>query len=160
MSNNLITSSKETLLPKVLSPLKSLQSQVDELFDSFLDGFRDDFTLRSDFGKTFQPKVNISEDEKAYHIEAQLAGVNKEDVKVQCDNGILQIKAEKKAEKTQEKKNYHRLEYSFGSYSRSFALPGNADSDNIDAQMKDGILKITLPKSANRNPASKEIKIR
>lgn len=138
-------------------PIRSLQRQIDSLFDGFFD---DSLPSTSGLGRTFQPRVNISEDEKFYYIEAELAGVKKEDVKVHYDeNNTLSISAKKGEEHKEDKRNYHRVECFSGSFYRSFQLMENIDRDNIKAQMKEGILTITLQKTAKPNSQSKEIEI-
>lgn len=92
------------------------------------------------------PSANITESEKDYLIELAAPGLTKKDFKVEMDNGMLTISAEKKEEKKEEENGYSRREYSFNSFSRSFTLPENCKSDKIDAKYEDGILKLTLPK--------------
>lgn len=144
----------------------SLQRRVNDLFDNF---FNNDFDLSfpRNFGKEFnlintlQPKVNISEDDKNYYVEAELAGLKKENVKLNCsEDGVLSISAEKREESREEKKNYHCVECSCGSFFRSFALPGNVDRKAIGAEMKDGMLKISLPKGAKEASKATEITIK
>jgi HSP20 family protein len=85
--------------------------------------------------------------EKEYSIKAELPGVNKEDVKVTVVGGVLSISGERKAEKEEKDKKYHRIERSYGSFIRSFTLPEGVSSDKIDAEFKDGILRLHLPKN-------------
>jgi HSP20 family protein len=116
---------------------------IDRVFD---DVFRD---VMPSFNTGFNPnamRVNIAEDEKNIYIEAELAGLKKEDVKVTIEDGVLTIRGERKQETEEKKKNYHRVERVFGSFSRSFTLGENVDKDNIDAKYEDGVLHLTLPK--------------
>ncbi|MBI1767179.1 MAG: Hsp20/alpha crystallin family protein [Bacteroidetes bacterium] len=91
------------------------------------------------------PTANISETEKEYQIQLAAPGLAKKDFKIETDNGVLTISAEKE-EKAESKNGYARTEYSFNSFSRSFTLPENSKPDNINAKYEDGILKLTVPK--------------
>ena len=93
------------------------------------------------------PLVDVSEDEKEYLIKAELPEVKKEDVKVSVDNGMLTLSGERKFEKEEKGKKYHRVERAYGSFTRSFSLPDGADTQKITADFKDGLLHVHLPKS-------------
>ncbi len=141
--------------------VQSLQKQVDGLFNNFLHDFDIGFPSASGLVKTFQPRVNIAEDDKAYYIDAELAGVKKEDVKLEYhDDKTLTISAEKKSEIHEDKKNYHRVESSYGSFFRSFLLPDNVDTKSIDAEMKDGVLKVVLTKTTKPEVKANQIIIK
>lgn len=92
-------------------------------------------------------RVDISEDEKALYIEAEVPGAKKEDIKLQVDDGVLTISAERKQETEEKKKNYHRVERIYGHFSRSFSLGDNIDQEHIDAKYDNGVLHVTLPKT-------------
>lgn len=104
-------------------------------------------------------KVDISEDEAAFHIDAEMAGLTKEQIALNIEDDILTIKAERKQQESEEKKNYHRIERSYGSFSRSFNLGENIDQENISADFENGMLHVTLPK-AQPVKKTKEISIR
>ena len=105
------------------------------------------------------PLVDITEDEKEYLIKAELPEVNKEDVKVTVENGTLTITGERKFEKEEKGKKYHRIERAYGSFVRSFTLPESAAGDKVSADFKDGVLKVHLPKSAEAKPKSIDVKV-
>jgi len=116
---------------------------IDRVFD---DVFRD---VMPSFNTGFNPnamRVDISEDEKNIYIEAELPGMKKEDVKVTVEDGVLMIRGERKQETEEKKKNYHRVERVYGSFSRAFTLGENINKDNIEAKYEDGVLHLTLPK--------------
>lgn len=113
--------------------------------------------LSSELDFDFRPSVDIMEDEKAVYVKADIAGVNPDDIKLSLDNNVLRISGERKLEKTDEKEGYHRVERAYGSFSRSFVLPDNVENEGIDANYKDGVLTVTLPKRADAQP--KEIKV-
>ncbi len=104
-------------------------------------------------------KVDISEDETAFHIDAELPGLQKELIALNIEDDVLTIKAERKQESEEKKKDYHRIERSYGSFSRSFNLGEMIDQDNIGADFENGILHVTLPKAAPVKK-TKEISIR
>ena len=105
------------------------------------------------------PLVDITEDEKEYLIKAELPEVNKEDVKVTVENGTLTVTGERKFEKEEKGKKYHRIERAYGSFVRSFTLPESAAGDKVSADFKDGVLKVHLPKSAEAKPKSIDVKV-
>ncbi len=135
-----------------LSPIKSLHNKIDNLLNNFLSDTSSDFVDYFNTRNAFYPKVNISEDNKAFYLEADLAGVKKEDVKVEYrEDGTLSVSAEKKEERREDKKNYHYAEYASGSFYRSFQLPNNVNMEGVNAEMKDGMLKVVLPKNNTKS---------
>jgi len=104
------------------------------------------------------PAVDITEDDKEYLVTAELPQVRKENVKVTMENGILSISGERKFEKEEKGKKYHRIERSFGSFLRSFDLPDDADATKVDAKFSDGILNVHVAKSESAQPKQIEIK--
>jgi len=104
-------------------------------------------------------KVDISEDETGFHIDAELPGLTKEQIALNIEDDVLTIKAERKQESEENKKNFHRIERSYGSFSRSFNLGEMIDQENISADFDNGVLHVTLPK-AQPVRKTKEISIR
>ncbi len=105
------------------------------------------------------PSVDITEDEKEYLVKADLPEVKKEDVKITVENGVLTITGERKFEKEEKDKKYHRVERSHGNFLRSFTLPDGADASKVNAEFKDGVLKAHLPKSDKAKPKAVEVKV-
>jgi len=105
------------------------------------------------------PSVDIAEDDKEWVIKADLPEVKKEDVKVTVENGVLRITGERKLEKEEKGKRYHRVEWSYGSFLRSFVLPDGADGSKVNADFKDGVLKVRLPKNEKARPKAIEVKV-
>jgi HSP20 family protein len=105
------------------------------------------------------PSVDITEDDKEYLVKADLPEVKKEDVKVTVENGVLTIRGERKFEKEEKDKKYHRIERSYGNFLRSFTFPDGADGSKVNAEFKDGVLKVHLPKSEKAKPKSVEVKV-
>src|SRR5438445_12472135 len=105
------------------------------------------------------PLADITEDEKEYLIKAELPDVKKEDVKVTVENGVLTISGERKFEKEEKKKKYHRVERAYGSFMRSFSLPDQADASKVKAEFKNGMLTVHLPKSEKAKPKQIEVNV-
>jgi HSP20 family protein len=105
------------------------------------------------------PLVDITEDDKEYLIKAELPEVKKEDVKLTVENGTLTITGERKFEKEEKGKKYHRMERAYGSFMRSFTLPEGAAGDKTTAGFKGGVLKVHLPKSAEAKPKPIEVQV-
>ena len=105
----------------------------------------------------WMPTVDISETDCDFAVRAELPGVDKDNVKVTLDNGILTIKGEKKIETKDEKR--HRAECLYGSFVRSFTLPQHVDVEKVQAGYKDGILNLTIPKLETAKPKQIEVKV-
>lgn len=117
------------------------------LFEDFFSKDFFDWTNKNftDFGSTL-PAVNIKEVDTAYNIEMAVPGLKKEDFKISFDRNVLTISSEKKEEKEDKNEKFTRREYNYQSFSRSFTLPENSNAENISAEYKDGILKVSIPK--------------
>ena len=105
------------------------------------------------------PSVDIIEDEKEWLVKADLPEVKKEEVKVTVENGVLTIIGERKFEKEEKDKKYHRIERSYGNFLRSFTLPDAADGSKVSAEFKDGVLKVRLPKTEKAKAKAVEVKV-
>ena len=105
------------------------------------------------------PTVDISETDSEYLIKAELPEVKKEDVKVTVENGVLTLQGERRQEKEEKGKKYHRVERSYGSFVRSFTLPESVDESAVKAEYKDGMLNLHLPKAEKVKPKSIDVKV-
>ena len=124
------------------------------------DWFKNDTFLDNDFfSKDWTPAVNIIEKNNEYEVEMVLPGMNKEDIQVHAENGILQVKGESKSEKEQKDRRYTRREFSHSSFERSFRLPENADEDDIKASYHSGILRLEIKKTHVAKLSKKDISI-
>jgi HSP20 family protein len=104
------------------------------------------------------PAFDITENEKEYVISGEIPGIDPKDLEVTLTDGTLSIKGEKKQESEEKEENYHRIERHYGSFQRSFRLPENIKRDELDANYKDGILRLTLPKSKESEVKKIEVK--
>ncbi len=105
------------------------------------------------------PLVDIAEDEKEYLIKAELPEVQKDDVQVTVENGTLTISGERKAEKEQKGRRFHRVERYYGRFERSFSIPDDATAEDVKAEFKDGVLRVHLAKSERARPKQIEVKV-
>jgi len=141
------------------SSLSDLHREVDRVFDSFWSGFGTPSLRESSGGLAFDVRVDTSEDDKAYHVSAELPGMTEKDVEVTFADNTLTISGEKKEEKEVKEENFHRRERSFGAFRRSFTLPAEVDEAKISASFKDGVMTIDLPKSKTAQKKAKKITI-
>ena len=135
------------------NPMRSLISLPNEI-----DRFFGDIGLDlKDFDTIWRPHVDLSESEDLYEVKAELPGMKKEDIKVEVHDNVLTLTGEKKQEEKSDKKNYHRIERSYGKFERSFRLPKKVKAEEIKARYKNGILTIDIPKVEEMKP--KEITV-
>jgi HSP20 family protein len=111
------------------------------------------------FSFDWAPSVDIAETAEAFEIKAELPDVRKEDVKVTVEDGELRISGERKQEKEEKGKKFHRIERSYGSFMRSFTLPENVDDSKLTADYKDGLLNVRLPKTEKAKPKQVAVKV-
>jgi len=107
----------------------------------------------------WSPLVDISENDQEYLIKAELPEVKKEDVKVMAQEGTLTIMGERKFEKEEKGRKYHRVERAYGSFGRSFSLPNDASPAKVSAEFKDGVLIVHLVKDVKAKPQQVEVKV-
>jgi HSP20 family protein len=107
----------------------------------------------------WSPLVDITEDEKEYLVKAELPEMKKEAIKINLHDDVLSISGDRQYEKEEKGKKYHRVERAYGSFMRSFTLPEDADGSKVNAEYKDGLLKVHLPKSEKAKPKAIEVKV-
>jgi HSP20 family protein len=105
------------------------------------------------------PLVDITEDDKEYLIKVELPEVQKDNVKVTVESGTLTISGERKAEKEEKGRKFHRVERFYGRFERSFSIPEDAEADSVKAEFKDGVLRVHLAKSEKARPKQIEVKV-
>lgn len=142
-------------------PLRSLHEEIDRLFDDFGRGFMPSLPrLAETFGSGVTPSVDVAETDKDVVVTAELPGIEEKDVDVTYAEGMLTIKGEKKAEKEEKGKNFHRVERSYGAFSRAITLPAEIDDAKVDAKFAKGVLTVTLPKKPTAQSTAKKIAIK
>ena len=138
--------------------------EMDEIFDRFNRSFgrhpaRGEGSQELMTVADWAPTVDISETEDEYLIKVELPGVPKEDVKVTIHDGVLTLQGERKLEREEKNKKFHRVERAYGSFARSFTLPDNVDGNKVTAEHKDGLLYLHLNKVEEAKPKSIEVKV-
>jgi HSP20 family protein len=147
--------------------LETMRNEMERLFDDFrFDLGRSPFRSgqaepfwRREMSWGAAPAVDIAEKDNAYEITAELPGMEEKDIEVKYAGGAITIKGEKTEEKEEKKKDYHLSERRYGSFQRSFSLPDGVDVDKVAASFKNGVLTVTLPKSAEAQKSEKKIAI-
>ena len=132
--------------------LSRFQDEVNQLFDERL-------MLQPGESVGWTPAANIYEDEDGFQIAFELAGVEPKDVEVRFENGTLTIKGERELADLEKKENYHRIEIAYGTFTRSFSLPGSVDGEKIKAESKNGVLTVTVPTKPEAKPKTIQIKV-
>jgi HSP20 family protein len=141
-------------------PMQDIQE-----FENRLASWMGRAPMKKDGGKEsmrlmeWAPLVDITEDENEYLIKADLPEVKKEDVKISVHEGVLAISGERKSEKEEKGKKYHRVERSYGRFERSFSIPEDAEEDKVSAEYKEGVLKVHLPKNPKSKTKSREVRV-
>jgi HSP20 family protein len=138
--------------------LTTLQDRINQLFNQPLGTlWRSGGIDQSLTASTFVPAVDIYEDEHNIVLTAEVPGVEEKDLDISLENGVLTISGERKMENEEKENNFHRIERSYGRFTRSFTLPPTVDENNVKAEFNNGLLKITLAKREEAKP--KQIKI-
>jgi HSP20 family protein len=107
----------------------------------------------------WSPLVDIVEDEKEYLIKAEIPDLNREDIRVSVDDGVLTIRGERKFGHEEKNKKYHRVEWAYGHFTRNFVLPEDSDAAKVAAEFKHGLLNVHLPKTPEAASKSIEVKV-
>ena len=140
-----------------LRDLEQTQNRVTRFFGGFPHRIGNDETPSLTVAD-WSPEVDISQDDRGYLLKADLPEMKKDDVRVTVEDGVLSVSGERKCEKEDQKRKFHRIERSFGNFRRSFTLPEDADSTKVTAEFRDGVLKVQLPTTAR--PKSKAIEVK
>ena len=131
-------------------------------FNRFLGGFSNRMAPDQTHSLTvtdWSPEVDISQDDHGYLLKADLPEMKKDDVRVTVEDGILSVSGERKSEKEDHKRKFHRIERAFGNFRRSFTLPEDTDSTKVTAEFRDGVLKIHLPTTTKARSKALDVKV-
>jgi HSP20 family protein len=131
-------------------PLQSLQRDMDRLFDRFFDMSTSRFApfeLSEERWAGFSPKTDIAETDEAFEVAFELPGLDDDDINVSVTEGALTVSGERREEHEDRKRNYYRMERSYGSFRRTIPLPDEIKVDEVAATYKRGVLTVTLPKT-------------
>jgi len=133
--------------------LTTLQNRVNGLFQDFNRPGQDELTATG----SFVPAVDVYEDEQKVTLKLEIPGIDQNDVDIRLENNTLTVRGERKFEKEEKEENFHRIERRYGSFARSFTLPNTLDSEKVQANYENGVLKIDIAKRAEAKP--KQIKV-
>ncbi|TGY88247.1 Hsp20/alpha crystallin family protein [Marinicauda algicola] len=140
-------------------PFLSLRREMDRMFDDFVRGW----PLSESVSSTgfMSPRVDVVETEKGLEITAELPGIEEKDIQLDLADDVLTLKAERshQREESDESRRYHVVERSQGTFMRQFVIPFEADADKVKASFKNGVLDITVPRSASARKPIKRIKV-
>jgi HSP20 family protein len=156
---------------RTMDPFDAFRHEMDRMFDRF---WRGGFGLPSfrhvsesqpswpaEHGAAFAaPAIDFCEDDKAFHLTAELPGLSDKDINVTVSGDMLTITGEKRDEREEKDKNYHWSERRFGSFRRAIHLPPHIDRDKIDASFKNGVLQITIPKTSEAMQQQRKIEVK
>ncbi|MEF3696343.1 Hsp20/alpha crystallin family protein [Desulfolutivibrio sp.] len=147
------------------SPFPSLHPDTERFFENafrnfgFPRGMWPGFISGPESGGIAKPKVDITGSEKEYTVSAELPGIDEKDIHIELKGDCLIIRAEKRQEEKSEDKGYYRVERRFGAFERVLSVPKDADTANIKATCKNGVVTITMPRTAAQEPSARRIAI-
>jgi HSP20 family protein len=133
--------------------LDTLQGEVNRLFDTFFGGAGNG----GDRARRWVPAMDLVETEDALVLRADLPGLDRDDVSIEVKDRVLTVSGKREAEQSDKAGGYYRVERAFGSFSRSLALPDGVDADQVKASFDKGVLEVTIPKPAEKQPHRVEI---
>ena len=149
--------------PDTLRDLENMSDRINRLLArrSRAGSSRDESSGRDESMALVEwvPVVDVMETDEDFQIRAELPGVEKEDVKLSVENGVLAISGHREQEKEEKGKRYHKIERAYGSFARSFTMPDVVDEQKVTAEFKNGVLTVRLPKSEKARPKSIEVRI-
>ena len=131
--------------------IHSMQSALNRFFD-------DNALVDASRGTSWVPAVDVYEDPERLSFRFDVPGLKKEDVTVRVEHGLLTVEGKRVFENDKQKNNYHRIERSYGAFARSFSLPSTVAADKVEAEMKEGVLRINFPKKAEAQARNVEIR--
>jgi HSP20 family protein len=135
--------------------LDPFRRAMDDLFAGFFEGRP--LRLVGD-SETWIPSMDVSETDTAFVVKAELPGMDPKEMDVSFEKGVLTVRGERKREEEENTENFHRVERRYGSFCRAFHLPGEVDTENMEAEYREGVLKIRLPKSKEHSVSKIEVK--
>lgn len=131
----------------VFGELNRMQEEMNRYFDDLFGEHRHELA-----DGAWLPAVDVSETDAEFVVRAELPGMSQEDIEINVQDNILTLKGEKKQEKKEKQENFHRLERSYGGFSRSFTLPAGVKDQDIKATFKEGVLEVAMPKTEEAKP--------
>lgn len=139
--------------------LSNLHRRLDGLFEDGFTGLRRAFADEALDAVTWMPAVDILEKDNQIVLKADLPGIDPKDVEINVENGTLTLRGSRKFASDVKEDDYHRVERVYGSFVRSFRLPGSVDPDKVEASYRNGVLELTLPKRPEAKPKQIKVKV-
>jgi HSP20 family protein len=136
--------------------LMGLQDRMNQIFRGNFSGYSNEDIASG----AWSPAVDIYETPEAIQMTFEVPGVNQQDIRVNMENNLLTVTGERKLEHEDKREGYHRVERSYGAFSRSFTLPSTIDPNQVNATFEQGLLRLTLPKRPETQPRAIEIKVK
>ena len=133
-------------------------ANADQLFNEFLGGSLFGRSVGEGLRDTWVPAVDVQETEKSFVFTAELPGLGKDDIEISMEENLLTLSGERELSEKEEGETFHRIERSYGKFSRSFNLPSQVDNSQVSASFQDGLLTVEVPKSEQAQPRKIEIK--
>jgi HSP20 family protein len=140
-------------------PFITMQRRMNRLFDDFMSPLPG-LLHYEEMGASFTPRVDMEEDEKEIRVTAELPGMDAKDIYISIQRDVLTLRGEKSSEHEEKKGQYHRIERSYGSFERQIPLGVEVDAEKVGADLKDGVLTITLPKPAGEAAKTRRIDVK
>lgn len=145
-------------------PMSALQGEINRAFEGFWRSFEAPL-MRTGFtptmgGGEIQPRVEVAETDKEIEVTAELPGMDEKDIEVSVTRDALTIKGEKRSEREEKRRDYHLTERSYGAIQRTIPLPADVDTDKVNASFKNGVLKVSIPKTAQLKAETKRIAVK
>lgn len=157
---NTETKKEATAVARREHPFLALQDEMNKLFEDFRQGFPFGRSTWLEPIAEFNAKVDMKQNENEIVVTSELPGVDLKDIEVKVEDNAIIIKGQKRSEKEEKENNYYRMERSYGSFYRHLPLPGAVQKDSVEAIYKDGVLKVTLPKSKEAKANGKQIQVK
>jgi HSP20 family protein len=135
--------------------LETFSSRLNRFFNQAAPGTSDDAAAFADWS----PAIDFEESDREYLVKADVPDVQKDDIKVNVEDGVLSVEGERRQTKEETTKKFHRIERAYGSFVRRLVLPSDVDQQNVSAELTNGVLRIRLPKSDSAKPRSVQVKV-
>lgn len=146
---------QSSMFPTAFDPFARMRAEMDDLFGRYLRPAPMNGT-----NGAMLAACDVAETEKAYEFKLDVPGISRDDIDIDFEQGRLTISGERHAEEVTEEKSYRRAERSYGAFSTGFALPADVDGNKIHAELKDGVLTVTVPKSDNARKTARKITVK
>lgn len=140
-------------------PFREFSTLQDRMNRLFRESYNDAGPEESLTSSSFAPAVDVYEDEHTVTLKIEVPGIDEKDIDVRIENNVLTLKGERRADNEVKRDSYHRVERSYGAFTRAFTLPTTVDTTKVKADFKDGLLRVVLPKREESKPKQVQIEV-